>query len=555
MVRRLSLCLFLLLPAVVSAQMNMSGHVMSVQNQVDPEQLPPPQKMTGIGNSHLPISSLKSEAQMWFDQGLNLLHGYWDYESARAFEQSIRVDPNCAICYWGLSRAEAFYHSLSMGYAQQALNRAVELKDRANDRERRYIEATVAGNAGKAREIWSSLVKDYPDDIQARLFLADVSDNRVQMLKSILQDDPNNSAAHHYYIHALEGGDHPERALHSAEILGSLAPNAGHLVHMPGHIFSRLGDYARAEKAFADSTAVDEKYMAEQHVEPDDDWNYVHNLMYAIANLMEEGKFRLAAELSSKLTRAHGKLQSALYVSVSRDSISRLNPQLPVALRLGDWARVKALLRSETQPASLPNLVFLSDELNLFADGMLAAESRKAAAAQAAWQAFDNKLTDQKKTPRANGARTPARQLQVLPDALLSPLLRVLGVMSLELNASVLMAKGQISDAHSVYVKAEKAEKDLGYREPPNYIRPVEENEGMAMLATGNWADARAAWERALKVRPHSGFALYGIALSDEKAGKTEAAANGYREFLDTWKDADPDLPQMIHAKAAMVNR
>ncbi|HEY4089168.1 MAG TPA: hypothetical protein VGM43_24735, partial [Bryobacteraceae bacterium] len=101
--------LSLLLPASLAAQMDMSSHGMSVQDQIDPAKLPPPRKMTGIGNLHLPISSKKPEVQAWFDQGLNLLNDYWDYESARAFEQSVRLDPECAICYWGLSGALSFY--------------------------------------------------------------------------------------------------------------------------------------------------------------------------------------------------------------------------------------------------------------------------------------------------------------------------------------------------------------------------------------------------------------------------------------------------------------
>jgi tetratricopeptide (TPR) repeat protein len=506
--------------------------------------------MTGIGNAHLTISSKKPETQMWFDQGLNLLHDYWDYESARAFEQSIRADPDCAICYWGLYQALSFYHGNQTGYAPAALARAKELKDRANGHERRYIEATGLpdGDRRKAMELWRGIVKDYPDDMEARMMLSTGGGNRLQILESILKDDPNNSAANHQYIHALEGGDHPERALHSAEILGSLAPNSGHMVHMPGHIFFRLGDYAKAEKAFADSTAVDEKYMAEQHVEPDNDWNYVHNLMYAIANLMEEGKFRQARELSAKITRAHGKLPSSIYAAVSRDSISRLNPRLPVALRRGDWALVKSLAAATPPPAALPNLVFLARELNLFADGMLAAETREPAKAEAAWKKLDASIAAEKKASHLN-PRVPFRQLQVMPDAYLSPLLGMLNVMSLELHASVLVAQNKIADAHEMFVQAEAAVKALGYREPPNYIRPVAETEGTAMLAIGDWTDARAAWERDLTIRPRSGFALYGIALSDERAGKTEAAAKDYREFLNAWKDADPDLPQLAHAR------
>src|SRR4029079_5891746 len=106
----------------------------------------------------------------------------------------------------------------------------------------------------------------------------------------------------HYYIHALEASDHPERALHSADILGSLAPVSGHMVHMPGHIYFRIGYYALAAQAFAASLAVDERYMREQHVDPDNDWNYVHNLMYSVANLLEQGKFEEATRLSLKIS-------------------------------------------------------------------------------------------------------------------------------------------------------------------------------------------------------------------------------------------------------------
>jgi tetratricopeptide (TPR) repeat protein len=548
--RRLILILCLFLPAALFAQMDMSSHVMGTQFQVDPAQLPPPVRMTGIGNAHLAISSKKAETQAWFDQGLNLLHDYWDYESARAFEQSIRVDPDCAICYWGLYQALSFYHGNETGYAPAALARAKELKNHANDRERRYIEATAPpdGDRRKAADLWRGIVKDYPDDLEARILLSTSGGNRLEILESILKDDPNNSAANHQYIHALEGSDHPERALHSAEILGSLAPNAGHMVHMPGHIFFRLGDYAKAEKSFADSTAVDEKYMAAQHVEPDNDWNYVHNLMYAIANLMEEGKLKQAHELSAKITRAHGKLPSSIYAAVSRDSISRLNPQLPVALRLGAWAEVKSLLAATPPPAALPDLVFLSGELNLFADGMLAVEKRDAGTADAAWRKLDASIAAEKQAPHPN-PNVPFRHVQVMPDAYLSPLLGMLNVMSLELHASVLAAQNKVTDAHDMFAQAEAAEKALGYREPPNYIRPVAETEGTAMLAIGDWTDARAAWERDLTIRPRSGFALYGIALSDERAGKSEAAAKDYREFLNAWKDADPDLPQLVHAR------
>src|ERR1044071_4243028 len=163
------------------AQSPMPCHAMETKEQIAPEKLPPPRKLSGIGNSHIRITGT-SEAQMLFDQGLNLLHDFWDYESARAFEQSIRVDPKCAMCYWGMYQAEKFYHRDDMYYAGQMLTKANSLKGHANKAERLYIEASVAKEAAEKTEekdksqaiqIYRKLVKQNPKDKQAKIFLAE----------------------------------------------------------------------------------------------------------------------------------------------------------------------------------------------------------------------------------------------------------------------------------------------------------------------------------------------------------------------------------------------
>src|SRR5271169_6675002 len=167
-----------------SAQAGMACHSMDMQVEVAPEQLPPPQKLSGIGNAHIRITAVP-EAQMWFDQGLNLLHDFWDYESLRAFEQSVRVDPQCAMCYWGIYHAETFAHSNSKYFANQALIKAVSLKGHASKAERLYIEATAAADAAEKsehsdnqaakqakkiqeseeRQLYRKLVKNNPKDL------------------------------------------------------------------------------------------------------------------------------------------------------------------------------------------------------------------------------------------------------------------------------------------------------------------------------------------------------------------------------------------------------
>ncbi len=560
-----------------------NAHTPETREAVAPEKLPPPQKLTGIGNAHLRITA-SPEAQMWFDQGLNLLHDFWDYESARAFEQSIRVDPQCAMCYWGIYRAyKSNYRIETSYYQEQALAKAASLKNHAGKAERLYIEASAAAEAaGKSGQkenqkgakepeevrLYRKLIKRDPKNTQARIFLANAlsragNQEDLAIFASILKEDPDNSAANHYWIHAVEASPHPEQALHSAEILGGLAPASGHMVHMPGHIFYRLGDYARAKESFAASMKVDEQYMQTQRVQVDDDWNYVHNLMYAIANLLEAGEFNEAIALSAKLKDARGELASTLYPWSPRDSISRLNPRLPVALRSADWTTALELLKSSDPPPALPNLQFLARQLTQFALGMQALDQQDRSRAEAASERFDaelwrltNRLKDEarakakeKDKSKAAADATPP-QLQVMPDALPDPLVSDLSVMSLELRAGLLLAKKLNDDAKKLYLQATQEEKALGYREPPAYIRPVGETEAAAFLSVSDWTDAKAAYQEALVERPHSGFPLYGIAMASERAGEITAAAAGYAEFLAAWKSADSDLLQVAHARS-----
>jgi len=601
------ICLIVGGAQLMSAQSAMTCHPMNTREAAAPETLPPPQKLAGIGNAHIRITA-SPEAQMWFDQGLNLLHDFWDYESVRAFEQSARVDPQCAMCYWGIYHAESFAHSNSKYYANQALTKAVNLKGRASKAERLYIEASAAGEAAEksARsdkkekknksphesqevQIYRKLVKSNPKDLQARLFLAEALTNgyddngqpragqkeALAILQAVLKEDPDNSAANHYWIHAVEASPHPEQALHSAEILARLAPTSGHMVHMPGHIFYRTGDYARAKESFAASVKADEQYMQAQHVQVDDDWNYVHNLMYAIANLLEAGEFNQASALSAKLKDARGELENTLYPWSSRDSMSRLDPRLPAALRTADWTAALTLLQPVDPPTSLPNLQFLARQLTQFALGMQALDQHDPSRAEAASAQFDAELwrisnrlkdeadakakkkekekdKDEEKDKKAADSSPP--KLQLMPDALPDPLVRNLSVMSLELRAGLLMAKKLTDDAKKLYTQAAQEEKALGYREPPAYIRPVGETEAAALLAASDWTAAKTAYKDALVERPRSGFPLYGIAMASEQAGDLSAATAEYADFLAAWKSADSNLPQLVHARSFLAS-
>ncbi|MBV8072349.1 MAG: hypothetical protein JO270_20775, partial [Acidobacteriaceae bacterium] len=263
-------CVLLIFSALAGAQSH--HHTADASVEIDIAKLPPPVKLNGLGHSHIAVTTKSPEAQIWFDQGIALLHSFWDYEAMRAFEESIRLDPHCATCHWGMYRALSFADHEKAAKAELA--RAKELMPKASEHEQFYIRAAVNAKEDKEkgkedstayRDEMQKLVDRYPDDVEAKLFLIDGGlDSGYQpngdpmrdtlyeqsMLRDILRADPQNAAANHYYIHAVEGSKHPEWALESAKVLGKLAPDSGHMVHMPGHIYYRIGDYDTARLTF-----------------------------------------------------------------------------------------------------------------------------------------------------------------------------------------------------------------------------------------------------------------------------------------------------------------
>jgi tetratricopeptide (TPR) repeat protein len=590
-------CLIASTPRLVAQNTMSMPNMPAMEDMVPvppPDKLPVPIRMTGIGNGHITIKA-NAEAQAWFDQGINLLHDFWDYESAKAFEQSIRVDPTCPMCYWGLAQAQGFRGGPESAYGKKALAEAVRLKSHGSATDKLYIEAAEAASNAKDDkntqeiETYRRLVKKEPKDLEARIFLANAmrdgyddkgearpgSREAIAILESVLRDAPNDSAANHYWIHAMEPSNHPERAIPSAERLASLAPTSGHMVHMPGHIFYRVGDYSHADRWFDASTTADEQYMNTQHVGPDEDWNYVHNMMYAIANRMEQGRLAGANALSDRLAGARGQLSATLYIWSARDQMSRISHRLPVALRVGDWDAVLAM----TSQANLPqtdrttNLRFLASTLETYAKGMKALESNDIATAQSAsdrmdaalWRTHlreaDMKDMDMAAKPKAGQADSAAQSAAkkdeppmapIMPDATSGPLVSALGIASQELRAGILVAQGKLPEAKKLYASAARDEKKAGYHEPPFYVRPVAETEAAALLAAKDYPGAKAAYEAALIERPNSGFELYGLARTAELSGDTAAARKAYQAFLAAWPAADPTLPELAAAHKAL---
>ena len=535
------------------------------QHTADPEtarldlaKLPAPQPISGLGHAHIAITTNSAEAQQWFDQGLAALHCFWDYEALRAFQQAVRLDPDCAMCHWGLARA---LDSRGGDKEQQKaqLKKAEDLASKASDHEQRYIRADAAGakkkdddaEAAYAKEM-EGLIDHYPDDLDARLLYALAlnhgysSDGEPRpgslygqsVLREILQQHPDNAAANHYWIHAVESS-HPEWAIASAEKLGSLAPASGHMVHMPGHIFYRVGDYERARQIFLESMRVDRAYMDRQHVAEKDDWNYVHNIAYLIADCAEEGKYQEAQE--------HARLLQGLYNDPDHSGAANFyvlqigSTETRLAIRFADW---DSAIRHPLQfgvPDTKVSVWARSyrDSLLAYTKGMKAAASNQMDEAERQAGLLDALLW-----------RLSKEDLDEDNEKWRDRVLKLLGTASLELRGDTEIAKGNFDDGRKLLELASKDEKELGYSEPPQYSRPPLEVLGEALIRAGRYQEARDAYKKDLEERPNSGFALYGIATAWEKQGKHTEAVKAYREFLDAWPHADTDLSQIKTAQA-----
>ena len=552
----MKLIAFLLFSSALAFGQNPHHHATEAV-RIDLAKLPAPQHLDGIGHAHLAITTKSPEAQQWFDQGLALLHCFWDYEALRAFEQAARLDPDCAICHWGTARALASLNAKDQ--AKTELKKAEELAPKASDHEQRYIRADAKSDDDKsddadkefAKEM-EALIDHYPDDLDARLLYAlslnhgydDDGSPRSgsvygqEMLRELLAQHPDNAAANHYWIHAVESS-HPEWAIASAERLGSLAPASGHMVHMPGHIFYRVGDYERARQIFLNSMRVDRDYMERQHVSPANDWNYAHNISYLIADCAEEGRYQEAQEHAKQLAGLYDDPDHSgnpnFYVLQVGSTEERL------AIRFGDWDTAVAHPLDFGVPDSKLSVWARGyrDGLLAYARGMKAAQSGQPAEAEQQsgmldallWRLSKEDVDEENKHSRDR-------------------VVKLLGTASLELRGQISAAKGDLDTARKLLERAGKDETELGYSEPPQYSRPPLEVLGEVLIQAGKFTEARDAYTKDLVERPHSGFALYGIANAWQKEGKRDQAAKAYREFLDAWSHADPDLTQVKSAQA-----
>ncbi|MBI2682562.1 MAG: hypothetical protein HYX26_05000 [Acidobacteriales bacterium] len=511
---------------------------------------PQAMRFAGMGAVHHKVSTNNAEAQAYFDQGLALCYGFNHDEAGRSFEKAAELDPDLAMAYWGLAFTLGSNYNMPSfpdreKAAAEAMQKALALAPKASPLEQEYIRAlskryskTPQADLKILAMAYSQAMRDltvkFPDDLDAATLYAESLMNLrpwalwnkdgssapgteiiVRTLESVLKRDPNHLGANHYYIHAVEASYHPERALASAERLSSLAPGAGHLVHMPAHIYSRVGDHDSAARVNVNAAAADEAYLAATHVEG------IYPLMYYNHNLHFLAYANTMAGNYGEAIKAARKLEEKVTPAVK--SMPMLEMFLPtqafVLVRFEKWDEVLKLPKPD---ASLRYQTGIWH----WAQGMA--------------HAGLGHLAEAEKERAALAALIPKIPAEQIVDK--SPARAILGIGDSSLAAQLARMRKDYVTAQRRLEMAITLQDNLNYIEPPEWFAWARESLGGVLLAAGRPQEAEAVFRKDLAMNPRNGRSLFGLMESLKAQKRNEDAELLRAQFETAWKNADVKL-------------
>ncbi len=471
-----------------------------------------------LGTHHVAITTRVPKAQRYFDQGMRLVYGFNHGEAIRAFTEAARLDPNCPMCYWGIAYAHgphvnAGIDSAAGVAAYAAAQQALSLASRVTPRERAYIRAVAKRYAAPppadrapldsayARAM-GDVVRQYPNDLDAAtLYAESLMDLRpwnywnqqtsepypgtteiVAQLERVLQANPNHPGACHYYIHAVEAVQ-PEKAVPCAERLAALMPGAGHMVHMPAHIYIRVGRYGDAIEA---------------------------NVHFAAT----------IAGHSAQAIEAAKKTGSTTPPEVARQ-VPPVEPYVTYPLltltTFGRWDDVLAL------PLPPSDLRF-STAIAHYARGVAFAAKGQWTAAQVALDTVKQIAATTNPRYAEAGWVTPKTVLEIASHALMG---------------EIAARRGQLNEGIAHFQAAARIEDGMQYIEPPDWYYPIRHSLGAVLLKAGRAAEAEMAYREDLKRFPDNGWSLFGLAQALRAQAKAAEAVEIDQRFQRAWAIAD----------------
>ncbi len=508
--------------------------------------------MSGIGNLEHPVTTSSPEAQKFFDQGLRLIYAFNHDEATRSFRRAADLDPKMAMAYWGIAESLGpNYNDPASGerfqQAHEAIQKAVDLSANVSPSERDYILAMAmrfpaAGAdrrkaAEEYRDAMRGLMNKFPDDLDAATLFAEAGMNLhpwglwmldgapregteeiVATLESVIKRDPNHMGAVHYYIHAVEASRSPERALPEANRLADLAPNAGHLVHMPAHVYIRTGDYDLAALTNEKAAAVDRAYIqlsGAQGIYPM--MYYSHNLHFIACVASMSGNYAEAKKSADMLAAHVGPLVKDLSLLEAFMTIS-----MAVDVRFQKWSDI---LNMPQPDAGMK----ITTAYWHFARGMALAGTGKISDAETEY-----------KTLAAVRDATPQDAIFAMPFN--NRTRDILVIASDLLGAKIAVAKHDNAAAIGMLQEAVAVQDKLNYGEPPDWFSPVRESLGAALLMNGAAAGAEKVFREDLDRNPRNPRSLFGLQQALKAQKRDHDAGLVEKQFQAAWKGGDTQL-------------
>jgi tetratricopeptide (TPR) repeat protein len=505
--------------------------------------------LEGLGDLHHAVTTTSGRAQLFFDQGLRLTFAFNHAEALRSFKEAARLDPDCAMAYWGWALVLGPNLNLPMrpevvAQAHEAIQRAVALRNQASEAERAYIDAletryTEDPQALRApldlayAEAMASLSRRYPDDDDAATLYAAALMNVspwnywapdgkprgrtgeiLRSLETVLARHPGHIGALHYYIHAVEAA-HPAGAETAADRLRGQAPGAGHLVHMPSHIYMQVGRYSDAFDANVRASRADEEYITQCRAQGIYPLNYYpHNLHFLAWAAMMEGRsaeaVAAARKVSSHVPADRRGDDWALYQTF-------LSMPLTVMTRFGMWQEILA------EPAPPAESSYWRGIWH-YARGLARLRTGRP----------DEARRELEEVRRIAAASDSAKTLVGFSDGR-----RLLSIARDVLAGEIAASRQSWEEAIARMDRAARIEGALTYEEPPGWIVPVRHHLGAVLLEAGRPEEAEVVFWQDLRRYPENGYSLSGLARALRNQGRTDEAGEMEERARRAWARSD----------------
>ena len=507
--------------------------------------------LEGLGSIHHPVSTKNAEAQKFFDQGLRLVYAFNHDEAHLAFQRSAELDPGLAMAHWGMALAVGPNYNLDaeaeqMKQAYESIGKAKQLLGKAPDHERAYIDALAKrysqdpkpdkkALAVAYKNAMGELHRRYPDDLDAATLYAESMMNLrpwelwtregkpaegtaeiLAVLEAVLKRNPAHTGANHYYIHAIEASPYPERGLPAADRLTKLAPGAGHLVHMPSHIYIRVGEFTAAARSNEEAAAVDKRYIDRFQVHGVYPMMYYsHNLHFlAVAHAMQ-GRFadaRKAADQLGAHVGPHVKDMPMLEFFLPTSTL--------ILVRFQRWDAILKLPEPDARQPIMRSIWHFARGSAYASQGKFKETKYELKSLENVYQAIPDDL--------AYGDRNKAKKVLAIPRA--------------TLHARLALALKDARAAIAWLEKAVAAEDELKYIEPADWHLPSREVLGAILVRDQRAAEAEKVFRADLVQNPRNPRSLFGLMESLKVQGKAFAAGLVEQEFRAAWRNADEKL-------------